>query len=78
MIKQATRRSILRWIHILLSFPVIGYIYSPFEEIPRTAPVVRYLFLPVLILTGLWLWKGPAVRRLVSRKAAPSGMVDNL
>ena len=30
--KDATKRSILRWIHIVFSIPILGYIYSPFEE----------------------------------------------
>ena len=32
--KQATKRSILRWIHLVFSIPIIGYVYSPFENIP--------------------------------------------
>ena len=35
---QGTKRSILRWIHIVFSIPIIGYIYSPFEELPKYAP----------------------------------------
>ena len=62
--KAITKRSILRWTHIFLGFPVIGYVYSPFEEIPEFAPAVRYVFLPALVLTGLWLWKGYVVSRL--------------
>ena len=64
---QATRRSILRWIHILMSVPIIGYAYSPFEELPNYAPVVRFLAVPVIVLTGLWMWKGHVARRLISK-----------
>ena len=35
--KEATKRWILRWIHIVFSIPILGYIYSPFEEIPKYA-----------------------------------------
>jgi hypothetical protein len=35
MISDATQRSILRWIHIVFGIPILGYIYSPFEEIPK-------------------------------------------
>jgi len=63
---QGTQRSIVRWIHIIFSIPIIGYIYSPFEEIPNYATPTRYFFLPVLILSGLWMWKGHVVRRLFS------------
>jgi len=66
----ATSRTILRWIHLVFSIPIIGYVYSPFEEIPNYAAPTRYVFLPVLILTGLWMWKGHCLRRLMSKRSA--------
>jgi hypothetical protein len=66
---QSVKRSILRWIHIVFGIPIVGYVYSPFEEIPNYAPAVRYVFVPVLILTGLWMWKGHVVRRLISKRS---------
>ena len=68
--KEATKRSIFRWIHIVFAIPIVGYIYSPFEEIPNYAPVVRYVALPVMVLSGLWMWKGHVLRRLISRRPA--------
>ena len=65
--KEATKRSILRWIHIIFAIPIAGYVYSPFQELPNYAPVVRFGSVPVIVLTGLWMWKGPAVRRLFSK-----------
>ena len=65
--KAPTKRSILRWIHLVLAIPILGYIYSPFEEIPNYAPAVRFVFLPAIVLSGLWMWKGHVVRRLVSK-----------
>jgi hypothetical protein len=44
MISEATRRSILRRIHIVFGILIVGYIYSPFKELPNYAPVV-----------GVWL-----------------------
>lgn len=61
---DATKRSILRWIHIALAIPIAGYVYSPFEQLPNYAPVVRFVSIPVLVLTGLWMWKGHVFRRL--------------
>ena len=65
--KEATKRSILRWIHIVLAIPIAGYVYSPFAELPNYAPVVRFVSVPILVVTGFWMWKGHAVRRLVSK-----------
>ena len=67
---DATKRAIFRWIHLIFSIPIIGYIYSPFKELPNYAPVVRYIAFPVIALSGLWMWKGHVLRRLVSKRTA--------
>ena len=56
--KNATKRSILRWIHLVLTIPILGYIYSPASEVEQYAGGVRYIFVPVLILTGYWMYSG--------------------
>ena len=58
MISTVTQRSIFRWIRMIFGIPIVGYVYSPFEEIPNYAPAVRFLFVPVIVLSGLWMWKG--------------------
>jgi len=63
--QQATKRSIYRWIHIVFSIPILGYIYSPFEKLPQYAGWVRFVVVPVMLLSGLWMWKGHLVRRLI-------------
>jgi hypothetical protein len=65
---QATKRWILRTIHIVFSIPIAGYIYSPFDKIPNYAPATRFVFVPMLVVSGLWMWKGHVVRRLISRR----------
>jgi hypothetical protein len=67
---DATKRSILRCIHIIFGIPILGYIYSPFEEIPNYAPAVRFVFVPVIVLSGFWMWKGHVLRRLISKRSA--------
>ena len=73
--KKISKRSILRWTHIILSIPIIGYVYSPFEEIPQYAAPTRYIFLPLLVLTGLLMWKGHAIRRLFSKTSPNTSKV---
>jgi predicted tellurium resistance membrane protein TerC len=67
---DTTKRSILRWIHLIFGIPILGYVYSPFEELPNYASVVRYVALPVIVLSGFWMWKGHLLRRLVSKGSA--------
>jgi thiosulfate reductase cytochrome b subunit len=64
---QGTVRTIFRWIHIVVAIPILGYIYSPFEKLPGYAPATRFVFLPVMVLSGLWMWKGHVVRTLFSK-----------
>jgi hypothetical protein len=68
MISHGTIRTIFRWIHLVLSIPILGYIYSPFDKLPQYAPRTRYLFVPIMVLSGLWMWKGHVVRRLLSKR----------
>jgi hypothetical protein len=68
--QEATKRSIGRWIHLILSIPILGYIYSPFDQIPNYAFRTRFIFVPIMILSGLWMWKGHVVRRLIAKRSA--------
>ena len=67
MMINATKRWIPRLIHLIFSIPIIGYVYSPFEELPNYAPVDRFISIPVLAISGLWMWKGHVLRRLISK-----------
>jgi hypothetical protein len=58
MISAATKRSILRWVHLVIAIPILGYIYSPFAELPNYAAVTRFVFAPVIILAGYWMYAG--------------------
>ena len=70
IMKDVTQRVIIRWIHIICAIPITGYIYSPFAVIPDYAPMTRFVFFPVMVLSGLWMWKGHLVRRLVLKRPA--------
>ncbi len=67
--KDATKRSIFRWIHIICGIPIIGYIYDSPTDTPNYAWSIRSLFFTVLLISGLWMWKGHVVRRLLSKKS---------
>jgi hypothetical protein len=46
VMREATRRTILRWIHIVFSIPIAGYIYSPFDALLAYAPAFGLLSSP--------------------------------
>jgi hypothetical protein len=58
IMNNATKRAILRSVHLIFAIPIIGYAYSPFAELPNYAPVVRFVSIPVLILSGYWMYAG--------------------
>ena len=70
IVNRGITRSIFRWIHIVFSIPILGYIYSPFDKISQYAFRTRVVFVPAMILSGLWMWKGHVVRRLISKRSA--------
>ena len=69
--KDVTERLIVRGIHLVLAIPILGYIYSPSGKLPGYAPATRFVFVPVMVVSGLWMWKGHLLRRLTSKTAAP-------
>jgi hypothetical protein len=75
---RVSTRTIFRWIHIVFGIPILGYIYDSPSDTHNYAFSVRYIFLPVLLLSGLWMWKGHLLRRLVSKRshsASPDSFV---
>ena len=67
---QAVVRTVFRWIHIGFGIPIIGYIYDSPKDTPYYAWAIREIFLPTILISGLWMWKGHVIRRFFSRKPA--------
>lgn len=55
---NATKRSILRCVHLIVSIPVLGYIYEPASEVQQYAGAARFVFVPIMILSGYWMYAG--------------------
>ncbi len=58
MISNATKRRILRCVHLVLSIPMLGYIYGDPAEVQQYAGTVRFVFVPVIIFSGYWMFSG--------------------
>ena len=68
--KGATERKIIRCMHLLLSIPVLGYIYGPVATLTYPALATKFIFLPIIVLSGFWLWKGHWIKRQLRRKTS--------
>jgi len=75
--KASTERKIIRWAHILLSIPIIGYIYGPVAKIPEASMMVRAFFFPVIVLSGFYLWKGQLIKKWWRNKYNPESTLHN-
>ena len=62
-------RDIIRTLHLVLSVPILGFIYVPVEHIARGAFFTRWVAVPVVLLSGLWLWLKPKIVRRLGSKA---------
>jgi hypothetical protein len=58
MISNATKRAILRSIHLIVTIPILGYVYGEPSEVQQYAGAARFVFVPVLILSGYWMYAG--------------------
>ncbi len=70
--KVPRERTVIRWLHLLLSIPIVGYLYGPVASIPPAARFTRWIAAPVVVLSGLWLWLKPRImQRLHQRHVRP-------
>ena len=70
-------RTTIRWLHLLLSIPIVGFIYGPVSYIAPAAFFTRWIAVPLVVLSGLWLWLKPRiVKRFYARKLARTRMAS--
>ena len=50
-------RNILRWAHLIGALLIGTYIYSPLSELLWFQLLMQVAVIPILTLTGLWMWK---------------------
>jgi hypothetical protein len=54
-------RDVIRTVHLVLSVPIVGFLYGPVASIPQAAWFTRWIAFPVVVLSGLWLWLKPRI-----------------
>ena len=63
-------RNILRWVHLLGAGAIGTYIYSPWSQSEGFTLLMQAGIIPVLTLTGLWMWKPTWFKRGQTKKGA--------
>ncbi|MEO1713463.1 MAG: hypothetical protein AAFU60_09030, partial [Bacteroidota bacterium] len=51
------QRNLIRIIHLFGGAAIGTYVYSPFDEIAWFSLLMQTVIIPLLVLTGVWLWK---------------------
>jgi hypothetical protein len=62
MMTAARQRKAQRVVHLAAALVPVGYLYAPLEA--QLQDAVRFVVLPVLVVTGIAMWQGPRIRRL--------------
>ena len=65
---QARIRVIFRWVHIVLGLLLLCYVYSPFSSYLPFRLFIKIVAIPIIVLSGLWLWKFAFFNRLLGIK----------
>jgi hypothetical protein len=75
-VTASKERVFIRTLHLVLSIPILGYLYGPVAHIPQAAWFTRWIAMPLVILSGLWLWLKPRVRRWLGLAPSSSALVS--
>ncbi|HKB91563.1 MAG TPA: hypothetical protein VKC60_13680 [Opitutaceae bacterium] len=60
-----SERAWIRTLHLVLSIPIIGFIYGPVAHIPPAASFTRLIAVPIVALSGIWMWQKPRLLRWI-------------
>ena len=64
---QKTTRTILRWTHLVVGFLIGVFVYTPAHGNETFVLLMQAAVIPVVTLTGLWMWQQARLRRLYRR-----------
>ena len=69
MVNQARVRMILRWVHIACGIFLVGYVYKFHADAGATS-VAQFVVVPVIALSGMWLWQQGRIVKWTRRNTA--------
>jgi hypothetical protein len=65
--RAAQQRRLERMVHLAAGAVLAAYVYLPLGD--AVADVIRWVVLPMLVLSGLAMWQMARIRRALSRGA---------
>jgi thiosulfate reductase cytochrome b subunit len=70
----AQQRKVQRVVHLAAAILLVAYLYAPLEA--QLPDAVRFIVLPVLVLTGTAMWQEPRIRRLRKSVSRPGPLAE--
>ena len=65
----ARLRTALRWFHIFVAFFLGAYFYSPFAGAEWMLPVIKFVLIPLLVVSGVAMWQQPKIMHRLRGKS---------
>ena len=62
------QRMILRYSHLLAGMLNVLFIYTPLGDVWAFQLLVQIILVPVIIITGVWMWQQARVRKLIAKR----------
>ncbi len=59
------QRTILRYSHLVAGMLNVFFIYTPLGDVWAFQLLVQIILVPVIIITGVWMWQQARVRKLI-------------
>lgn len=65
--KISTERAVIRSIHLIGAALIGTYIYSPWSNLAWFTLLNQVVVIPLLAISGIWMWKGHKIRAALRR-----------
>jgi hypothetical protein len=59
------QRSLLRYSHLLAGMLNVFFVYTPLGDVWAFQLLVQIILVPVILITGVWMWQQARVRKLI-------------
>ena len=67
------QRTILRYSHLLTGMLNVFFIYTPLGDVWAFQLLVQIILVPVIIITGVWMWQQARVRKRITKGLRQGG-----
>ena len=67
------QRTILRYSHLVAGMLNVFFIYTPLGDVSAFQLLVQIILVPVIIITGVWMWQQARVRKRIAKGSRQGG-----